>query len=145
MNVVMQELLVRGYLYRMIRQKHNTAAAVIVTTVLFTACHGGAFEAGLVPVLNVVTMSLLMTAALEYSGSIIAPTTMHFLWNGVGALVLGGVSLAEDYLHIFVTSFSGAPLLSGGACKIEGSLIVLLVNVSLMAVFAVLQRRRKAA
>lgn len=82
LNVVMQELLVRGYLYRMIGQKHNTAAAVIVTTVLFTACHGGAFEAGLVPVLNVVTMSLLMTAALEYSGSIIAPTTMHFLWNG---------------------------------------------------------------
>ena len=29
MNVVMQELLVRGYLYRMIRQKHNTAAAVL--------------------------------------------------------------------------------------------------------------------
>lgn len=109
LNVVMQELLVRGYLYRMIRQKHNTAAAVIVTTVLFTACHGGAFEAGLVPVLNVVTMSLLMTAALEYSGSIIAPTTMHFLWNGVGALVLGGVSLAEDYPHLLVTSFSGAP------------------------------------
>lgn len=29
LNVVMQELLVRGYLYRMIRQKHNTAAAVL--------------------------------------------------------------------------------------------------------------------
>ena len=81
--------------------------------------------------------------ALGCSGSIIAPTTMHFLWNGVGALVLGGVSLAEDYPHLLVTSFSGAPLLSGGACKIEGSLIVLLVNVSLIAVFAVLQRRRK--
>lgn len=55
-------------------------------------------------------------------------------------MVLGGVSLAEDYPHLLVTSFSGAPLLSGGACKIEGSLIVLLVNVSLIAVFAVLQR-----
>ena len=82
--------------------------------------------------------------ALGYSGSIIAPTAMHFLWNGVGALALGDVSLAEDYPHIFVTSSSGAPLLSGGACKIEGSLIVLLVNVSLIAVFAILQRRRKA-
>ena len=66
-------------------------------------------------------------------------------WNVVGALVLGGVSLAEDYPHLLVTSFSGAPLLSGGACKIEGRLIVLLVNVSLMAVFAVLRRKRKAA
>lgn len=33
----------------------------------------------------------------------------------------------------------------GGACKIEGSLIVLLVNVGLIAVLAVLRRRRKAA
>ena len=79
LNVIMQELLVRGYLYQMIKQNHNIVAAVIVTTILFTALHGGAFEAGIIPVLNVFTMSLLMTAVLEYSGSIIAPTIMHFL------------------------------------------------------------------
>ena len=87
LNVIMQELLVRGYLYQMIKQNHNIVAAVIVTTILFTALHGGAFEAGIIPVLNVFTMSLLMTAVLEYSGSIIAPIIMHFLWNGIGALV----------------------------------------------------------
>lgn len=52
-----------------------------MTTILFTALHGGAFEAGVIPVLNVLTMNLLMTAVLEYSGSIIAPIIMHFLWT----------------------------------------------------------------
>lgn len=61
LNVIMQELLVRGYLYQMLKQKHNIAAAAIVITTLFTALHGGAFEAGAIPVLNVFTMSLLMT------------------------------------------------------------------------------------
>lgn len=61
LNVIMQELLVRGYLYQMLKQKHNIVAAAIVTTTLFTALHGGAFEAGAIPVLNVLTMSLLMT------------------------------------------------------------------------------------
>ena len=142
LNVIMQELLVRGYLYQMIKQKHNIVAATIVTTVLFTALHGGAFEAGVVPVLNVLTMSLFMTVVLEYSGSIIAPTIMHFLWNGVGALVLGGVSLADDYPNLLITIFTGNEVLSGGVCKIEGSIIVLFVNMILIFLFMFLKNKQ---
>ena len=142
LNVIMQELLVRGYLYQMIKQKHNIAAATIVTTALFTALHGGAFEAGVVPVLNVLTMSLLMTVVLEYGGSIIAPTIMHFLWNGIGALVLGGVSLADDYPNLLITTFTGNEILSGGVCKIEGSIIVLFVNVILIVLFMFLKNKQ---
>ena len=142
LNVIMQELLVRGYLYQMIKQKHNIVAATIVTTVLFTALHGGAFEAGVVPVLNVLTMSLLMTVVLEYSGSIIAPTIMHILWNGIGALVLGGVSLADDYPNLLITIFTGNEVLSGGVCKIEGSIIVLFVNVILIVLFIFVKNKQ---
>ncbi len=141
LNVIMQELLVRGWLYQVLKQKYNIAISTIVTTALFTLLHGGAFEAGLVPVVNVLTMSLLMTVILEYSGSLIAPTIMHFMWNGIGALVLGGVSLADDYPHLLNMIFSGSKLLSGGECKIEGSIVVLVVNVMLLAVFTGLQRK----
>ena len=142
LNVITQELLVRSYLYQMIKQKHNIAAATIATTALFTVLHGGAFEAGVVPVLNVFTMSLLMTVVLEYSGSIISPTIMHFLWNGIGALVLGGVQLADDYPNLLITTFSGNEILSGGACKIEGSIIVLVVNVILIVLFMFLKNKQ---
>lgn len=141
LNVIMQELLVRGWLYQMLKQKYNIAISTIVTTALFTLLHGGAFEAGLVPVVNVLTMSLLMTVILEYSGSLIAPTIMHFMWNGIGALVLGGGLLADDYPHLLNMIFSGSKLLSGGECKIEGSIVVLVVNVMLLAVFIGLQRK----
>lgn len=93
LNVIMQELLVRGLLYQMLKQKYNIVVSTIVTTALFKLLHGGAFEAGVVPVVNILTMSLLMTVILEYSGSLIAPAVMHFIWNGIGALVLGGMSL----------------------------------------------------
>lgn len=135
LNVIMQELLVRGYLYQMLKQKHNTAAAVAVTTGLFVALHGGAFEAGIVPVLNVLSMSLLMTIVLEYTGGLIAPIIMHAIWNIVGAVILGGVSLADDYPHLVNISFSGGKLLSGGECRIEGSIIVLIWNVLLISFF----------
>lgn len=144
LNVVMQELLVRGYLYQMIKQKHNLIAATIVTTGIFTALHGGAFEAGIIPVLNVVTMSLLMTVVLEYTGSIMAPVIMHGIWNSVGAIILGGVSLAEDYPHLLNVTFSGNDILSGGVCKIEGSVIVLAVNILMIFVFILLKMKKKA-
>lgn len=142
LNVVMQELLVRGYLYQMIKQKHNPIAAVIVTTGLFTALHGGAFEAGIIPVLNVVTMSLLMTVVLEYTGSIIAPVIMHGIWNSVGSIILGGVSLAEDYPHLLNIAFNGNDILSGGSCKIEGSIVVLAVNVMMILIFFIFKKKK---
>lgn len=143
LNVVMQELLVRGYLYQMIKQKHNMVAATIVTTVLFTIMHGGAFEAGIIPVLNVVTMSLMMTIVLEYTGSIIAPVIMHAIWNGVGSIILGGVSLAEDYPHLVNITFNGNDVLSGGSCRIEGSIVVLVINILMICVFLILRNKKK--
>lgn len=52
-NSVMQEVLVRGYLYQMIKNNYNIVVAVLISTGLFTFAHGGAFEAGILPVLNV--------------------------------------------------------------------------------------------
>ena len=49
-------------------------------------------------------------------------------------MILGGVSLAEDYPHVFSVNFSGSEILSGGMCKMEGSIVVFLFNV-LSAVF----------
>jgi len=141
-NSVMQEVLVRGYLYQMIKNNYNIVAAVIVSTGLFTFAHGGAFEAGILPVLNIITMSLFVTAVLEYTESLIAPIVIHFLWNGVGAIILGGVSLAEDYPHMFNMVISGNSILSGDNCKIGGSIVVLLVNLILMFGFVMAKKKR---
>lgn len=142
LNTVMQEMLVRGYLYQMIKSNGSIAAAIIVSTGLFTFAHGGAFEAGILPVLNVITMSLFMTAVLEYTGSLIAPIVIHFLWNGVGAIILGGASLAEDYPHLFDMTIHGNPILSGGSCKIEGSIIVLFMNLAFLIGFVAAKKRK---
>lgn len=144
LNTIMQEMLVRGYLYQMVKREYNAAAATAVSTALFTFAHGGAFEAGVLPVLNVITMSLLMTAAMAYTGSLIAPIVMHFLWNGLGAIVLGGVLLAEDYPHWLQMVFSGSELLNCGSCKLEGSVVVLAINMLLTAavVWQIVKKKR---
>lgn len=141
LNTIMQEMLVRGYLYQLIKANCNTITAAVITTALFTLMHGGAFEAGIIPVLNIVTMSLLMTAVIEYTHSLTTPIIMHFIWNCVGAVILGGVSLADDYPNLCVTEFTGNALLSGGEFKIEGSAVVLLLNMALALVFLFLAKK----
>ena len=143
-NTIMQEMLVRGYLYQMIKRNYNAVAATVVSTMLFTFAHGGAFEAGILPVLNV-TMSLFMTAVLEYTNSLVAPIIVHFLWNSVGAIILGGVSLAEDYPHLFNMTFGGNQLLSGGIYKIEGSVVVFVLNVLMIIGFIVAKKKKNIA
>ena len=142
LNVIMQELLVRGYIYQLLKKQYNIPAAVIVTTAIFTLLHGGAFEAGIIPVINVVTMSLFATAIYESEKTILAPIMAHAIWNIIGALILGGVSLADDYPSVLNMTASANKLLSGGAYKIEASIVVTILNLTLLGIFYLRCRSR---
>jgi len=144
-NVCMQELLIRGYLYSLWKERYNRLTAAFVTTAIFVALHVGAFEAGIVAVLNVLTMSLFMSALLEYTGTLLAPVLAHAIWNVTGALVLGGVSLAGDYPQLLGAVFSGDPLFSGGEYGFEGSAVTLIANSLLFTLFLILLRARERA
>ena len=139
----MQNYLVRGYLFALFREKYNTITAVIITTVLFTAMHGGAFEAGVVAVLNVVTMSVFVSLLLIYTESIITPIIVHFIWNSIGRLIFGVVSMADDYPNLWDSNLSGNNLISGGVFKIEGSIVVFAINIILIAIMLYLLKKRK--
>ncbi len=143
LNTVMQELLVRGYLYQRLKASYSVPVAAFISTLIFLLCHGGALEAGWLPCVNIVLMSLFVTALLEFTGSLVAPVIVHFLWNSLGGIVLGGVSLAEDYPHMIDITMHGSPLLSGGPFKIEGSLVVLVLNAVFFVVFALLAWRKQ--
>lgn len=143
LNTIMQELMFRGYLYQMLK-KVNIKVAIIISTLLFTFLHGGAFEAGFIPVLNVITMSLFMTAVLEYTDSLWPPIIIHYIWNAIGALVLGSVSLASDYINIYNMNFHGNEIITGGIVKIEGSIVVLALNTFLIIIFLRYIKKRKA-
>ncbi|WP_169333939.1 CPBP family intramembrane glutamic endopeptidase [Allofustis seminis] len=132
LNVCMQELLTRGYMYQLIRYHYSPIVAIIMTTLLFVLLHGGAVEAGILPILNVITMSLFMSFAYEATHSWLFPVMLHFAWNAVGGIILGVVNLAEDYPHIYDVLLPGPDWLTGGAVKIEGSAVVLAINSLLM-------------
>ena len=60
---------------------------------------------------------------------------IHAVWNIIGAIILGGVSLADDYPSLFSMAPAGNALISDGEYMIEGSVVVTVVNIVLMLVF----------
>lgn len=142
LNTAMQELLVRGYLYQVIKINYNWVWAAVITTALFTLMHVSAFESGIFPVLNIFTISLIITGMLEYTGSLFAPIVFHFIWNTIGGIILNCLSLADDYPHLLNATFTGSPILTGGIYKIEGSAVLFILNILLIVLCIFLKRKR---
>jgi membrane protease YdiL (CAAX protease family) len=71
----------------------------------------------------------------EAEGTILAPIMAHAIWNIIGGVILGGVSLADDYHNMLNLTSSKNVILSGGSYRIEGSIVVLVINITLMLIF----------
>ena len=67
--------------------------------------------------------------------TLLAPIIAHAIWNIAGALFLGGVSLAEDYPHLLTVNASPNVIFSGGAYKIEASIVTTILNLILLVLF----------
>jgi membrane protease YdiL (CAAX protease family) len=140
-NAAMQELLVRGYIFSLIRHKFNVTAAIIVSTVLFVAMHGpdlGAYGLGM---LNVITASLVFGLLLLVFEGLLVPILVHFVWNILLGVLLGSIVLADDYPSMYHAVFHGSAVITGGAMKIEGSLFTLILN--LLVLFGLVYYYRK--
>lgn len=145
LNTVMQELLVRGYMFSLLRKRHNTVVAVIVTTLLFAAMHGSELGTYGISVLNVISTSILLSLLLVYTKGVWAPIVAHFIWNVIGGIVTSGIVLAEDYPSFYQLSFHGNNLMTGGSAKIEGSIVVLILNLLFISGLSLLLITRNKA
>jgi len=86
-------------------------------------------------------MCLFTTALYESEQTILAPILAHTIWNIVGAIILGGVNLADDYPSLYSMASSGNEILSGGNYKIEASVVVMVINIVLTIFFYVQYRK----
>ena len=126
----------------MVRHVYNSTVAVIITTGLFVALHGGAFGVGVVAVLNVLIMSIFVSLLLLWTEGLWASIVAHYIWNMVAGILINGIVLASDYPSILQVSFHGASWLTGSTAKIEGSIITLGVNLILIGITIFMIRRK---
>lgn len=122
---VMEELLIRGVIFRIAEQAWGSRRALLGSTELFVAAHLPG-DIGLMGVLVTTAASLAFTAAYLLSRRLWLPIGMHFAWNylfsAVFSVPVSGHE-AKGWLH---GSMNGPEWLGGGAYGIEASPMALL-------------------
>ncbi len=123
---VIEELWIRGVVFRIAEQAWGSRRALLFSTVIFVAAHLPG-EIGLMGVLVTAAASLTFTAAYQLGRRLWLPMGMHFAWNYLFSVVFSvpvSGHEAKGWLH---GSMSGPEWLSGGAYGVEASAMALLV------------------
>src|SRR4051812_6972196 len=128
-----EELVVRGYIYRALRERWRAGAAALASSVLFSLLHLANPDVDAVALVNIVLAGLLLAALVERSGSLWGATVAHGAWNfALSCLVSLPVS-GFSVFHLFKVSVAGDPEVTGGGFGPEGSLVLTALALPLAA------------
>lgn len=128
-NVVTQQLLLCGYILQTLHSRFGFVVASIVSALLFTAYHAGAYQDAVLPAVNVFAAGLFFCLAYAVSGNLWLPIGMHFAWNFLLGPVLGlTMSGIEGLGEVQRVELSGPVLFTGGDFGLEGGLAVMLTT-----------------
>lgn len=138
---VVEEVVFRGILFRLITDKWNITVGLTTSSLLFGLAHLGNPGATLWAALAIALASgCLFGMAYAYHQTIWVPIGMHWAWNylegGVFGCAVSGTPL--DYLPLITPRISGADILTGGAFGPEASIICVALGIVLSIVYTVL-------
>ena len=143
---VVEEVIFRGILFRLITDKWNIAVGLTTSSLLFGLAHLGNPGATLWAALAIALASgWLFGMAYAYHRTIWVPIGMHWAWNylegGVFGCAVSGTPLG--YLPLITPRIGGADILSGGAFGPEASIICVALGIAISIVYTVLYIKKK--
>ncbi len=125
-----EELLFRGYPFRVLHLRFGPVPAVVATSAAFGLMHGGNPGISPLALVNLALAGVLLGVAYWRSGSLWFVTGVHFGWNlamAVSGLPVSGLDVPVSGRIEAVVS--GPPLWTGGSFGPEGGLVVTFVTV----------------
>jgi len=127
MVAIMEELLFRAVLFRIIEERWGTLTSLLANVMLFALAHLPNEHITALAVLNTGVAGLALCAAWLLTRSLWLPVGVHFAWNYLFDGVLGVPVSGHASRGWLQVQMSGPEWLSGGAYGVEGSLATLLV------------------
>jgi uncharacterized protein len=132
---VLEEIVFRGYLFRLLSEAVGTWIAVLLTSALFGAAHAANHGATLFSSIAIaVEAGVTLASAYAVSGRLWLPIGLHLSWNFAESTIWG-MSVSGTAIMPSLTrgNLSGAPLLTGGEFGPEASIIAVVLCFALGA------------
>jgi membrane protease YdiL (CAAX protease family) len=131
---LMEEIVFRGILFRVIEKSLGTWIAIGLSSILFAAAHLGNEGVSTLGVINIVMAGVLLAGAYISTRRLWFAIGVHFAWN-YALMAVFSVTVSGHPAHgLLAGVMSGPEWLTGGAFGVEASAIAIVV-VSIAAAF----------
>lgn len=136
MAAVVEELLFRGVLFRIVERATGTLIALVVSALLFGLAHLANPDATIVSVVAIaIEAGLLLGIAYVASRNLWFPIGIHFAWNFTQGGIFGVSSSGPTQHGLLSMEFSGSNLMTGGSFGAESSVISILLCLAVAVLF----------
>ncbi len=140
---LLEELAIRGVLFRIIEESLGTWIALGLTALIFGLMHGFNPGASWNSTAAIALESgILLAAAYVYARSLWLCIGLHCAWNFTEGGVFGASVSGGKGHGLLIAQFQGPAWLSGGQFGPEASLVAVLVCLPVTIAFLLLARRR---
>ncbi|TDW50069.1 hypothetical protein EV144_102503 [Flavobacterium sp. 270] len=121
---IIEEILVRGILFRIMEEKLGSYIALIISALIFGLMHLANENSTLLSCLSVaIEAGLLLGAAFIYSRNLWFPIALHFAWNFMQSGIYGAITSGNAKTNSLIEAkFEGLELITGGEFGPEGSI-----------------------
>jgi len=140
----LEEWVMRGYVYRTLRERWPAWASALSSALLFAFLHAGNPAFSWLALANIALAGLVLAALAERTGSLWSPAIAHGVWNFAVACLLSLPVSGVSLFHLLRVATAGNPELTGGGFGPEGSAVLTVLGVALAAYLWRGMWRRKA-
>ena len=122
-SAILEEILFRGVLFRIIEEKLGSYIALIISALIFGGLHLLNPNSSIAAALGLaIQAGLLLGVAYMYTRNLWMPIALHFSWNFTQGGIFGASVSGNDMSKSLITSeITGAEWFSGGEFGPEGS------------------------
>lgn len=141
---VLEEVLLRGVLFRIIEESLGSWIALGLSALVFGALHAFNPGATLASTMAIaLEAGILLAAVYMYTRTLWMPIGLHLGWNFTEGGIFGASVSGGEAKGWLTSHLQGPDLLTGGAFGPEASLVAVLVCLAAGVVFLVLAVRRQ--
>ena len=138
---VCEEVLFRGILFRMIDERYGTLLAFIISSLTFGAVHLMTVDFWTAMAISA-EAGFMLAAAYKFRNNLWIPIGIHWAWNFTLGPIFGvGVSGISGDAYAIIPEISGPYILTGGNNGFEGSIVTVLIGVTVGIVLYIYKRK----
>ncbi len=141
-----EEVVCRGYVQNALRLRWGLVVTMIIQAAFFSALHSMNDGMTVMPVINLFLYGAFVGILFYYTDNLWMAGGIHSVWNFLLGPILG-IEVSGHVIPgtVFMSSFTGSELLTGGSFGMEGSIFTTIgMCVGIIIVYLMYNKKKKA-